>query len=177
MKRELNMNHFHRSLSFKGLLALIALAIVWVPRAEANWTLNLGYHNPLNSKLGINFLYWGSQWNFEIGLGWLDADASKDDETNSETKDDDKVSFAAAGDLDVKYRFSTGNVAPYIQLGFGAGTGAQVGDKSDAGVGFGGPFVGLGLFFGKPALYAYVAGNYLIESKDNEFQGGLGFDI
>lgn len=169
------MNQFVRNLKIAGLS--VGLFLASTSPALANWTLNLGYHNPLNSKLGVNFLYWGSQWNFEIGVGWLDADAEADDDKNEADKDDDKVSFSAAGDIDVKYRFSTGSVAPYVQFGFGAGTGAEVGDDTDAGVGIGGPFAGLGLFFGKPTLYGYLAGNYLLESKDTEFQGGIGFDI
>jgi hypothetical protein len=131
----------------------------------------------LNSKLGINFLYWGSQWNFEIGLGWLDADATADDGSSNTTNNEDKVSVAVAGDIDVKYRFGSGGIAPYLQLGIGAGSGVQVGDESNAGVGLGGPFAGGGLFFGKPNLYAYVAANYLLESKVTEVQAGLGFDI
>lgn len=169
------MNSYRKAVGYSGLF--LSLMLTAIPEASANWTLNLGYHNPLNSQLGVNFLYWGSQWNFEIGIGWIDADAEADDDAGEEDPDDDKVSFAAAGDIDIKYRFTTGSVAPYIQFGFGAGTGAEVGDDTDAGVGIGGPFAGLGLFFGKPQLYGYVAGNYLIESEDTEFQGGIGFDI
>ncbi len=145
--------------------------------AEANWTLNLGYHNPMNSKFGVNFLYWGSQWNFEVGIGWLDANAEADDDKDEVDTDDDKVGVAAAGDINFKYRFSTGGIAPYLQLGMGASTGVEVGDDTDGGVGLGGPFVGGGLFFGKPAFYGYLALNLLIESKNTEAQAGIGFDI
>lgn len=160
-----------------GFLMLMAAALGYSLPAEANWTLNLGYHNPLNSKIGVNFLYWGSQWNFEAGIGWLDADAEADDDAGEADKDDDKVSVQAAGDIDVKYRFGSGGIAPYVQLGIGAGTGVEVGDDTGGGVGLGGPFVGAGLFFGKPNFYGYAALNLLTESKNTEVQAGLGFDI
>lgn len=165
--------------AFKRLLLLFGLAAslgISSP-ARANWTLNLGYHNPLNSKIGFNFLYWGSQWNFEAGVGWLDADAEADDDEGELDKDDDKVSVQAAGDIDIKYRFGSGGIAPYLQLGIGAGTGVEVGDDTGGGVGLGGPFVGAGLFFGKPQFHGYAALNLMTESKDTEFQAGLGFDI
>lgn len=145
--------------------------------AFANWTLNLGYHNPVYSKVGVNFLYWGSQWNFEIGVGWIDGDAHADDDKDEENKDDDHVSAAAAGDIDLKYRFMTGTFSPYIQGGFGASTAARVGDDSGADANVGGPFVGLGFFIGKPAFHVYVAGNYMIDPETTQIQGGIGFDI
>jgi hypothetical protein len=142
----------------------------------ANWTLNLGYHNPMNAKLGANFLYWGSQWNFEIGIGWVDGDAKATDDKDEAVKDDDKVAFAAAGDVNLKYRFTTGAVAPYLQVGLGASTGASVGDQTDADANLGGPFAGIGLMLGKPAFYGYAAYN-LTKSEDGHFQAGIGFDI
>ncbi len=142
----------------------------------ANWTLNLGYHNPMNANLGANFLYWGSQWNFEVGIGWVDANAKATDDKDETVKNDDNVGAAAAGDINVKYRFTTGGIAPYVQVGLGASTGASVGDNTDASANLGGPFAGLGLMFGKPALYGYIAYN-LNSSRDGQFQGGIGFDI
>jgi hypothetical protein len=145
--------------------------------ARADWTLNLGYHNPLYSKLGVNFLYWGSQWNFEVGIGWVDADAEADDDKDEEDKDDDKVSAAVAGDINLKYRFTNGGISPYIQGGFATWAGASVGDDTGADANVGGPFVGVGLFMGKPAFHVYVSGNYLVDSEDTQVQAGLGFDI
>ncbi len=147
--------------------------------ARADWTLNIGYHNPNYSNLGVNFLYWGSQWNFELGIGWVDADAQKaeDADNNGTNEKDNSVSAAVAGDLDLKYRFMTGTFSPYVQAGFGASTYAKVGDDSGADANLGGPFVGGGFFIGKQSFHVYVAGNYLLESEDTEVQGGIGFDI
>ncbi|MBC7659495.1 MAG: hypothetical protein H7249_07275 [Chitinophagaceae bacterium] len=151
--------------------------------AFAEWTLNLGYHNPVYSKLGLNFLYWGSQWNFEVGIGWLDgvidANGKTRDTTNSDTstKKENKIAAAVAGDLNIKYRFSNGTFSPYFQGGYGAYTGAQIGDNSGATVSLGAPFVGLGFFVGKPSFYGYLAGNYMIDPQNVQVQAGLGFAL
>ncbi|MCX6128150.1 MAG: hypothetical protein NTX25_03685 [Proteobacteria bacterium] len=143
----------------------------------ANWTFNLGYHNPMNAKFGLNLLYWGSQWNFEAGVGWFDGDVRATDDKNETNKDDDGVSVALAGDINFKYRFSTATVAPYLQIGLGASTGATVGDNNDAGANLGGPFIGAGLMLGKPNLYGYAAYNISSSQNSGQFQAGLGFDI
>jgi hypothetical protein len=160
------------------LLLVTCMGLGVASPGYANWTLNLGYHNPMNADLGVNFLYWGSQWNFEIGIGWLDAKAKATDDADDEEndKDDDNVGLSLAGDLNVKYRFTTGGIAPYVQIGLGAWTGASVGDDTDAGADLGGPFAGLGLMFGKPNFYAYVAYN-VNKAKDGQVQAGIGFDI
>ena len=147
--------------------------------ALANWTLNIGYHNPVYSHLGLNFNYWGSQWNIELGIGWIDgaAQQAEDKDNNGTNEQDNKIAAAAAGDIDIKYRFMTGTFSPYIQGGFGASTYAEVGDSSTADANVGGPFVGLGFFIGSPAFHAYVAGNYLLDPKDTQIQAGIGFDI
>jgi hypothetical protein len=159
-------------------LCTLLLMVAGFPSvAQANWTLNLGFHNPPGSSLGINFLYWATRWNFEAGLGWFDAKAQADDDsTAEEKKKKDEVSVALAGDLNIKYRFSSGSVAPYLQCGVSGGGGVSVGDKSDVGAGAGGPFAGVGIMFGSPRFYAY--GVYNMWSKETGQAGaGLGFDI
>ncbi len=160
------------------LFCFIALfTILKSTSAFADWTLNLGYHNPVYSKVGVNFLYWGSQWNFEVGIGWIDGDIHADDDKADKNKDDDNVAAAAAGDINIKYRFLTGTFAPYIQGGFGASTYAKVGDNSGADANLGGPFVGAGFFIGKPAFHVYLAGNYMLDPQTTQIQAGIGFDI
>jgi len=160
------------------LVGLASAGFCLATPSYADWTLNLGYHNPVNANLGVNFLYWGSQWNFEVGIGWAEARAKATDDADDTTgeKDDDEVRAAVAGDLNVKYRLTTGSVAPYLQLGIGAWTAAQVGDRSDADADLGGPFAGVGLMFGKPNIYAYAAYN-VFRSNEGQFQAGIGFDI
>jgi hypothetical protein len=160
------------------LFALATGGLCLASPGYANWTLNLGYHNPMNADLGVNFLYWGSQWNFEVGIGWVDADAKATDDANDTAteKDDDGVGLALAGDLNVKYRFMTGVFAPYVQVGIGAWTSAAVGDQTDANADLGGPFAGIGLMLGKPNFYGYAAYN-VDKNENDQVQAGIGFDI
>jgi hypothetical protein len=161
----------------KQLLVVLASAgFCLASPCFANWTLNLGYHNPMNADLGVNFLYWGSQWNFEVGIGWVDADAKVTDDKDEVDKDDDGIGLALAGDLNVKYRFTTGAIAPYVQLGVGAWTSAAVGDETDANADLGGPFAGVGLMLGQLNFYVYAAYN-VDKSENSQVQAGLGFDI
>ncbi|MBC7530701.1 MAG: hypothetical protein H7318_03920 [Oligoflexus sp.] len=168
------MNNILRNLFLSLFLASSSLVST---NAFADWTLNLGYHNPVNSKLGVNFLYWGSQWNFEVGIGYVDSEVHADEDKANENKDDDHVAASVAGDIDIKYRLMTDTFAPYVQGGFGAWTGAKVGERSGADADLGGPFVGVGFFIGKPAFHVYFGGNYMIDPETTQLQGGIGFDI
>ena len=148
--------------------------------AKGEWTLNVGYHNPPGADVGVNLLYWGTRWNFEAGLGWIDAKTQttkdKDTATNDNKKKTNEFSVALAGDLNIKYRLATGSVAPYLQCGMSAGVGASVGAQNNAGAGAGGPFGGFGLMFGHPHFYGYTAYNVWSQTS-GQFQAGLGFGL
>jgi len=168
----------------RALLAFVA-ALVATP-ALANWSLNLGYQNPAVSTFGVNFLYHGSNWHFETGIGWIDADASVDEDDDDDTsgsddkdKDDDKdtAGLSLAGDVDLKYLFSSGGLRPFIQAGFGIGVGARAGDGAGFGAGTGGGFFGGGLFLGSPSFYGYGSYNLGGGGGDGFVQAGIGFDI
>ncbi len=162
----------------KRLVGLGCSLLLLASPAAADWTWNVGYHNPAGSTVGLNLLYLGQTFGFEAGLGWLDvradSDDSKDDKVNS---DDDKKtggSFAAAGDVNLKYFFGSGTFRPYAQAGVGVGLGARTG--SGAGASTGGGFAGLGLLIGSPSFYGY--GAYNLDGSRNAFgQAGLGFDL
>ena len=167
------------------ILFVISLAacLAGSETALANWSLNLGYNNPPGASLGVNFLYRGSKIGFEVGIGWVDADAKvEDDDSDDEDGEDDddeetSAGLALAGDLNVKYFFSGGGVAPYIQGGFGAAVSGKVGDGGGANAGLGGGFAGVGLMAGGNDLYLYLSAN-VAGSTDNLFyQVGVGFDI
>lgn len=143
--------------------------------AWAGWTLNLGYHNPPGSLVGLNFLYLGSSFGFELGAGWLQFN-TKDTDHSPSDNDKDTAAFAILGDANIKYYFRPGtSVRPYIQGGMDAAIGGDVGKTTDLGAGIGGPFFGLGLFLGKPSFYGYGAVN---TGQGGMFvQGGLGFGL
>ena len=167
------------------VIPILAGLMLFAPDCFANWTLNLGYQNPRPATYGVNFLYVGSQWGFEAGIGWIDVDAEADtddeaDEANDKDDEDDEddendASLAVAGDIDVKYFFANGGVKPYLQLGLGAGLGAD--DDSGFHAGAGGPFVGLGIFAGSPSLYVYVAASTSGSRDAPRIEAGIGFDI
>lgn len=161
---------------------LFAFILLFVARpCFANWTLNIGYHNPPGSKVGVNFLYWNSPLMFEIGIGWIDvkALAEDEDEDNAATdeKENDDLRVAVAGALNIKYLLSSGGIKPFLQLGVGAGSYVQAGDHNDLGAGVGGLYGGIGLLLGSPGFYAYASFNLHANSKDSFAQFGLGFDI
>jgi hypothetical protein len=57
-------------------------------------------------------------------VGWIDAKANIDNDgnnctNNNDTDDDDSASIKVAGDIDLKYFFSSGAARPFLQGGFG----------------------------------------------------------
>ena len=117
---------------------LVTIAILCSSSASANWTLNVGYQNPIVSTWGLNLLYIGSHWGLEAGVGWIDAKANIDNDgndstNNNDTGDDDSASIKVAGDIDLKYFFSSGAARPFLQGGFGVGLGAKSGEGAGAG--------------------------------------------
>jgi len=163
-------------LTFPFYILIASIATSTSSSALANWTLNVGYQNPIVSTWGLNLLYIGSQWGFEAGVGWVDAEANvnEDEDDRNPGEEEKGASFRVAGDIDLKYFFMSGAARPFLQGGFGVGFGAKSGEG--AGVGAGGGFVGLGILLGSPAIYGY--GSYNVSGSENTFlQAGLGVDI
>lgn len=159
----------------KPLLGLVVMLSAEI--AAANWTLNVGYHNPTNATYGLNFLYLGSRWGFEVGVGWLDfATVNTDDADEDEEKTDDTAAGVIAGDVDLKYFFKGSGLRPYLQVGAGAFVGASAGKETDAAAGLGGLFYGVGVLAGSPKFYGYASG-LLGRHDDVTLQAGLGFDL
>jgi hypothetical protein len=166
-------------LHFLSILVLV-VGTLFASSAHANWTLNVGYQNPIVSTWGLNLLYIGSQWGFEAGIGWIDAEAKVDEDepdnnsNNDPDEDGSKAAIAIAGDIDLKYFFASGAARPFLQGGFGVDLGAKSGEG--AGAGTGGGFVGLGILLGSPSIYGYGSIN-VNGSQDSFYQAGLGVDI
>ena len=152
-------------------LIAITLFLVCQP-CMANWTLNLGYRNPPGSQYGLNFLYIGSKFGFEIGLG---SGSVTQDDANNDDKSDDNVTAALGGALSAKWYLSKGTFSPYLQLGFGSSTSVTAGEDTGANADLGGPFFGLGLLIGSPSFYLY--GGLVLVENSNFLQAGIGFDI
>ena len=176
------------------LIGLAGLALV-PGTARASWTVNAGYHNPAVSTYGLNLLNIGTNWGFEVGVGWIDV-AVQDDDSKSllhvpapATAESgaarrvlrDETKFTLAGGASLKYFFSSGKVRPYLQGGADFGIGATTGkdgDGKDGGAGASafGPYGGLGLLIGSPSFYIYGAYN-LAEHQNTFAQAGIGIGI
>ena len=81
-------------MSRQSLFYLCFLTLIFANPSPllANWTLNLGYNNPPSATVGANFLYFAKNFAFEIGLGWVDGEATSsddDDEDNNPNDADD----------------------------------------------------------------------------------------
>lgn len=166
----------------KYSIAILAVLTLYSSNLFANWSLNIGYNNPPGATIGINFLKtFSKNLGFEVGIGWVHIKASDDDDDNNSSSNqndndkDDSTKLAVAGDVNLKYFFSSGTVKPYLQGGFGVGVGASLGDDTDAGAGVGGGFGGLGLMIGGQSFYVY--GSLNLASGGTFLQGGVGFDI
>ncbi len=153
---------------FYALVAIFLSTFLQNSVASAAWSLNLGFHNPPNSTFGVNFLYFGSQWGFEAGVGWVDARSTDNGKS-------DTTSVAATGDVNGKYFFTSGSVRPYLQGGIGVGIGAAAGDRGGVGAGASGLFAGAGLLFGSPKFYGY--GSYNVTQGSGFGQAGIGFGL
>ena len=128
--------------------------------SQANWSWNVGYHNPPGAEVGINFMKLWSNWAFEAGIGSLDI--------NSNNNNSDGDSLQIGGALSLKYLFMSGFFRPYVQGGFG--TGLAIGDG--ASLGTGNSYLGAGAFFiGKP-FYVYLS---LLFENNGSTQLGIGF--
>ena len=156
-----------------GLAVVLALAAP-LRVAEAAWTVNGGYHNPVFSTYGLNFLYLGSNWGFETGLGWVDLKAQSDNAASGSKTNG--ASVGMAGDVNLKYVLGSGKIRPYGQAGVGLGLGAAAGKTTGFAVGTGAGFLGLGLLLGTPDFYLYGSGN-VAGSSTAVLQAGVGFGL
>jgi hypothetical protein len=159
--------------SFSGIV-LASLLLPLGSSSYANWTFNVGYHNPPQAGLGVNFLYGGSQFAVELGIGSVQSDANFDNDKKAAK--DDGVALGIGGDINAKAFFSSGGVRPYVQAGMLLGTSGSLGDNSGFGVGSGSVFAGGGLWLGQlSSVHGYLSYNVL--ASTGFLQAGIGFDI
>ena len=132
--------------------------------AAGSWGALLGYNNPAGSKLGLNFLYQGPTWGFELGAGGLAAVSDSDNDSSG----------VIWGDLDLKYYFASSLWRPYFEGGM-AYTVAAGGAGN--GIAAGSPFVGLCVLYSGSKVLFTVAGDYKINSGGFYPSAGLGFRL
>jgi hypothetical protein len=163
----LKLAHIHRVVV--GIITIIGVGMTSFHASAVS--VNVGWHNPPNSTVGLNFLWLGSKWGFELGVGHVRASSSENSEEET-----DAAGFGVSGAMSGKYLFSGGTVRPFAQLGIGLGLSGAVGDNGGASAGAGGLYGGLGVMLGSEKFYAYGSGN--LTSGSNAFaQFGIGFGI
>jgi hypothetical protein len=125
----------------------------------------VAYHNPVNALLGVNLDYFGSNWAFEIGAGGLGA--------NGSTKaTEEKAGTEVWGDFDIKYRFGSKTIRPFLEGGYTFGL--RLG-TSGSGAGTGSPFAGGGLLIEGSKIFGFGVADYVFDSKGLNIGAGVGF--
>ncbi|RME14781.1 MAG: hypothetical protein D6797_08065 [Bdellovibrio sp.] len=128
------------------------------------WSVNMGYHNPHTSTIGVNFMHVWDPYVVEAGLGYIRLSSSSDDISG----------INLGGGVNGKYLFRSGLFRPYLQAGFGMSSGVS-GDG--AGFGVSGFFLGGGLLVMDSSFYIYSSYN-LSEGYGSGFlQFGVGFNL
>lgn len=156
------------------LVILLSLTLWTTNTASANWTANVGYHNPSGSLIGINFMYLNQDFATELGIGWLQVSSEKNG--SSDQEEEESLFLGLSGDLNMKYFLTSGSIRPYGQVGFAMNFSGQLGEQNEASGNVDGAFVGAGILAGKPSFYAYTSIN--TRNVENYFyQFGVGTDI
>lgn len=158
-------------------VSILTSFVLFNSEALANWSANIGYNNPPGA-VGVNFLHWKSNIGLEIGIGSVAASSENEDtdKTPGGKDTDGENNLRVGGAVNAKYFLTKGGIAPYVQIGFGAGFGISSDeDGSKSGVALGGLYGGLGIMFGNPKLYFYGGG--ISDGGPGSVQAGIGFDI
>ncbi len=165
----LNFNNFSR-IKLKSII--IGMLLLNSSVTFANWSWNIGYHNPPGSAFGLNFMKLWSNWAVEVGIGYLGSSETKSSTTNSGSSNSNSntAQISTSGDLNLKYLFSSGTFRPYLQGGLG--TAASVSNKTGANASASNNFVGAGFFLMGSSVYFYTSYVYNTEGL---FQVGIGF--
>jgi hypothetical protein len=144
--------------------------------ATARWSASLGYHNPPIALVGINTMKEWTNWAFEAGVGWIDADAvNTDNADDDEDEEKDTATLGLAGGINGKYLFTGARMRPYLQAGVGSAIGASVGKHTGIGANFGGGYGGGGILVGGKDVYGYLSGNIIYSRLF--LQAGFGMSL
>lgn len=163
---------------YKQIASIICMVVLWPQIALSETSINIGYHNPIYARYGLNILFLNGNTGFEIGLGGLDAeidlDGKDDDDALGTSQDsDDNSGVTLVGGLNGKYFFGSGGVRTYLQVGIGASISAEDNEGSNASAST--PYLGGGIWLGGSSIYVY--GSYNVSNHWNFIQAGLGFPI
>lgn len=140
---------------------------------SSGWSWGIGYHNPPNATLGLNFMYLWTNWAFEVGLGYINStESSSSSSSSSSSNNNNDVNLSVAGDINLKYLFGSGTFRPYLQGGSYAGVAAHSGSGSNVGASVGGGFAGLGFYLMGGSFDFYLG---YVTAGNGSLQLGLNF--
>ncbi|MEN9528404.1 MAG: hypothetical protein RI932_277 [Pseudomonadota bacterium] len=154
--------------SIKRLLATLLAGTACCASAQAwagSWGMLLGYNNPAGSKLGLNFLYQGAPFGFEVGVG--DVDETK-------TASGEKKGAVIWGDVDIKYYPSVGLWRPFLEGGLTYSVGIA---GSERGLAAGSPFAGGGILYSGSTVLFHIGADYKINERVTYPSAGFGFRL
>ena len=136
--------------------------------ASSGWSWGVGYHNPPNATIGLNFMHLWSNWAFEVGIGYINST----DNENSSDSDSKNLNLSLAGDINLKYLFGSGAFRPYLQGGTYAGMAAKAGNSSGASASLNNGFAGAGFFIMSSSFDFYIS---YVTAGNGSLQLGFNF--
>lgn len=124
----------------RSAFVIANIALATPSTACGAWGLSIGYNDPPEAGLGVNFSYFWPELVLDLGIGGLGGSRSSG-------------SFRSGlwGDVDVRYLFGT-TWRPYLEAGLGLAFGAN---SSGGSASVGSPFAGGGLMLQGTKFYAY----------------------
>lgn len=154
------------------LLSVLMLLPSSIALASAGWSWGIGYHNPPNATIGLNFMHLWSNWAFELGIGYINSTESNNSSDSNSDSNSKNVNLALAGDLNLKYLFGSGTFRPYLQGGTYAGMAAQTGKSSGASASLNNGFAGAGFFIMTSSFDFYIS---YVTAGNGSLQLGFNF--
>lgn len=141
--------------------------------ANADWSFNVGYHNPPGATVGGNFMYLWTNWAFELGVGYINkTEVINKDSHDKNTKN---AYYTVGGDLNLKYLFRAGQTfRPYFVGGVGTGVSTSSGGDVNAGASITHPYGGGGFYLMGNSAYLYL-GVLVINAWEPQAGIGLNF--
>ncbi|MBM3381907.1 MAG: hypothetical protein FJY29_05640 [Betaproteobacteria bacterium] len=156
-----------------GTLAALAISCTSAAAWAGSWGMLLGYNNPAGSKLGLNFLYQGAPFGFELGIGGLGRTTTTTT-TSGASWSESETSIDLWGELDLKYYPSVGLWRPFLEGGLTYSLGVVGGKRGFAA---GSPFAGGGLLYSGSTVLFHIGADYKINERVTYASAGFGFRL
>src|SRR5258708_434291 len=98
---------------------ILSFPVVGFGDSISGWSMGVGYHNPPDSTVGVDFMHLWTNWALEFGVGYIGSSESANNQTSTSSSNQSTV-YTVGGDFNLKYLFASGSVRPYLQGGVDA---------------------------------------------------------